>query len=33
LKSHAYLYDEIAAEENEEAKEHALITPKWAIGL
>jgi Ca2+:H+ antiporter len=33
LKSHAYLYDEIASEETDEAKQHALITPLWAAGL
>ena len=33
LKSHAYLYDEIAAEETEVVLEHATITPWWAAGL
>lgn len=33
LKSHAFLYDEVATEETEEAKQHALIPPVWAIGL
>jgi len=33
LKSHSYLYDEIAAEETEAVKEYATITPAYAIGL
>ena len=33
LKSHAYLYTEIAEEESITAKELATITPAWAIGL
>jgi Ca2+:H+ antiporter len=33
LKSHSYLYDEIAFEETEAALEHATITPWWSVGL
>ena len=33
LKSHSYLYEEIAIEETEAALEYATITPWWAAGL
>lgn len=33
LKSHSYLYDEIAAEETDAVTEYATITPKYAVGL
>ena len=33
LKSHSYLYDEIAIEETEAALEYATITPWWSAGL
>ena len=33
LKSHSYLYDEIANEETEAAVEYATITPWWSAGL
>jgi Ca2+:H+ antiporter len=33
LKSHAFLYDEVAKEEETAAQEYATITPIWAIGL
>jgi len=33
LKSHAYLYEEMAVEEEEAATEIATIPPWWAVGL